>query len=282
MATTTLLVLKSDFMRHMGLHWAGTATGGSASTLIDSTLIGLSSEVWPTTLEGAQIRVTSGSAAGDLRVVARVSREDGTLFPNRNFSAAVASTNTYELWGNSIYGGASLTDLFNDQLRRLRPVIETQITIVTNKTQYDVTTLVQTATDIERVYLRVLDPASLAPYYLKNIQWSARDLGGGGTTSVILTIPPQTLNTAVNELWLRGRTAFTAFSTTVDTGTIDAVYRDWIVWEAIYAFAQRMADSQTGNKNEWTARLNRAKRELATLRKRFVPHGPTLIRATAW
>src|SRR6266498_2375958 len=157
MATVSLITLKSDFFRYLLERFSGIATGGATTSLTDTTLIGYTSEVWPTKLEGQQLRVTSGSALGDLRMVGKVDRSDGILYPNRNFSAAVAVNDTYELWGNAINGAGPLTELFSDVIRDLRPVTETQLTIVTNQRQYDVTTLVQMKRDIKGVSIRLLD-----------------------------------------------------------------------------------------------------------------------------
>src|SRR5665647_392583 len=114
MATKTLLEIKTLFWRYMGQLWTGTATSGSASTLVDPNLVDLGSEEFPTPLEGKQLRITS--IITDLRRIAKVDHATGTLYPNAVFSSAL-TTNTYEVWGSSINGGDALTRLFNDVLQ---------------------------------------------------------------------------------------------------------------------------------------------------------------------
>ena len=133
MATVTLATLKTTLFDLLGELYQGAATAGSVSQLTDATLVGYTSETWPTKLEGQQLRLTSGAASGDLRQVGSVDRSDGILRPNRNFSAAVAAADTYELWGSAINGGAPLTALFNGVTRTLQPITDTQVTVVTSQ-----------------------------------------------------------------------------------------------------------------------------------------------------
>jgi hypothetical protein len=280
MATTTLLVLKGDFFRHMNMHWSGTLTGGSTEKAADTALTMLASETFPTPVKGRQMRITSGAALGDIRLITDFDGTDGVMEPHRPFSAAVANAVTYELWGNAIYGGQPLTDLFNDVLRRMRPVRHTQISpIVTNQRRYDVTALVTMKRDIRRVYRRDLDQTTVEPYRTFNLGWTAEEFGGGGTTGVYLWLDNSlTLNAATTELWVEHEGPFTAFSS--DTSTIDAVYRDWLSWECVLAFAEKMMESTTAQEAEWRKRRDRAVRELNTLRARFYPREPIRIKAT--
>lgn len=278
MATSTLLQLKSDFWRHQDEHWSGTLTGGGTDRATDSTVANLASETFPTPIKGKQIRITSGASDGDLRYVARVDQTDGIMIPERIFSSTgPVSTNTYELWGNSIYGGQPLTNLFNDTLRRLKPVTHTQQTIVTNQQVYDITTLVPVAEDVRRVYLRALDPAAQAPYTERDLYADVWGEGGAGTPVVKMRIPGQTLNTAAVQLWVEHLTSFTAFSS--DTSTVDAIYRDWIVWETIFAFAIKKTESSSAEASIWTRRAKRADDELDTLRPRFLANEEPIIGA---
>jgi hypothetical protein len=270
MATITALQLKSDFWRHQNEHWSGTLTGGATDRATDTVLANLSSETWPTNVEGTQLRMTNGASDGDLRQVARFNRSDGVMIPDRDFSSTgPVSTNTYELWGNAIHGGQQLTNLFNDVLRRLRPVTHTAVTIVTSQAVYDITTLVPVADDVRRVYLRLLDAANLVPYTEQELAATVWNDGGAATTSVKMRIPPQTLNAAANTLHVEHFTSFTAFST--DASTVDAVYRDWLAWEFVSEFAARMIEGTTQDQAKWRVRMSRAAEQLATLRPRFLP-----------
>lgn len=290
MATTSLLQIKSTVYGFLGELWQGVATGGASGagglSLIDTSLIGYTSETWPTKLEGVQVRVTSGATTGDLRMVGRVDRSEGTLIPNRNFTAAVANTDTYELWGTTIQGGAVLSTLINDVLRGLRPVTDTQVTVVTNQSQYDVTTVVQTKREIHSVYLRLLDPSGAVPYTIyelrRGLEWDAYDRGGGGTTSVFLNLfQSRTLAAAAEQLWIRAETGFTPFSTSVDTGTVDAVYRDWIALETVLALAGRRLAQGTSDKARWLGLrdwvLDSRGGDLLGERARWCPREPVML-----
>lgn len=281
MATTTLLQIKSAFWEKQGLLWSGTATGGSAKLLADSSLQDLASDQYPFPVRGKQIRMTSGLASGDLRRVVKTDETDAQLFPNRDFSAAVASTDTYELWGAGIHGGARLTNLINEAIRPRRPVKQTQVTIVTNQSRYDVTSLVRTRDDILNVWERVLDPNSLRPYTPRPLEWWAEDHAGGGTaTAVYLFIRPLTLDATVHELWVEHRTSFAAFSTSADTGTVDAVYKDWLAYEALYLYAQRGKLTPNADGLAWDALELLAAEGAQQGRNEFEPRRPIRIRAT--
>lgn len=277
MATSTVLVLKSQFFAFQGQHYDGAATGGSTGKITDSTFINLWSETYPFVSEGKQVRITSGSASGDLRQIVKVAGDEGDLYPNRAFSAAIANADGYELWGAGISGGLPLTRLFNDTLRELAPVSQTQKTIVTGQTIYDITTIVRDPRDVYEVYIRNLDTSGLRPYDPIPVSWwDTRWQGGGGTTSVILEIRPSlTLNTATTELWIEHTAQFTAF--TADTETVDAVYRVWLPWECIRTYAQRKMMANTSDKGRWKETLDEATRQLIPLRNRFMPRSPVRV-----
>lgn len=275
-----LLQIKSTFYDFQGELYQGAATGGATTSLTDSGLIGYTSEMWPTRIVGQQFRVTGGSASGDLRMAGRFDPSDGIIYPNRSFSAAVASTDTYELWGNAINGGSPLTNLFNMVLRGLRPVTETQMTIVTNQNVYDLTTVVQSRRDIRAIEVRNLDPANLAPYRVNvltpGLEWTAYDRGGAGTTSVVLELTtPITRDDTTVSLWIRGDTGFAALST--DTSTVDAVYRDWIAWEGVLELCQRKLSVSTADSRRWKQLLDRAAFEVSSWRARWIPREPVPI-----
>jgi hypothetical protein len=284
MATVTLLQMKSSFYSFQGEQFAGTATGGSTAKMTDTSLIGYTSETWPAKLDGVQIRMESGSANNDLRMVGRVDRSEGDLYAHRAFSGSVANTDTYELWGTAINGGTPLTQLFNDVMRWLRPVQDTAITIVTNQNQYDVTASVQSKRDIRGVYLRLLDPSGVQPYRIADmapgLQWDAYDRGGGGTTAVFLNIKQALTRDDNNiQLWMRAETGFTALAS--DASTVDAVYRDWLAWEALLELSQRKLNAGTGDKARWTGLRDRAIEEAGDGRNRWIPREPIHI-GTFW
>lgn len=284
MATVTLTTMKADWYRHQGQYHSGTATGGAAGNLIDTSLINLSSETFPFPLKGRQVRITSGSASGDLRLIADTDPTGGILYPHRAFSAAIASTNTYDVLGTSIEAGTPLTNLFNDVLRRLRALTHTAVTIVTSQEVYDITTLVPTYEDVVAVYLRLLDPASLTPYTRVDLDAQVWNDAGAGTTVVRMRIPAQTLNAAINTLHVEHYTSFTALAS--DASTVDAVYRDWIVWEAIATFAGRQLLNPKADRAYWQQLLANAfdsrMGNLDNLRERFDPRKPIRIRAVEW
>jgi hypothetical protein len=227
------------------------------------------------------LRITSGLASGDVRQVGKVDRSDGILYPNRNFSAAVAAPDTYELWGSAVNGGTPLTTLFNAALRDLRPVTDTQVTIVTNQRMYDVTTVVQSRRDIHGVYVRLLDQSGAEPYRIRELvpglEWWAYDRGGAGTESVTLELMDAlTLSTPTTQLWISGTTTFPVL--TSDTSTVDAVFQDWLTWEAILELSRRKASTANYDKPRWSALQERAVQELVSHRSRWLAgHEPTRV-----
>ncbi|HXJ32362.1 MAG TPA: hypothetical protein VNG35_17120 [Gemmatimonadales bacterium] len=279
MATVTLAQLKSTLFDYIGELYTGTATGGSVSTLADSGLIGYTSETWPAKLEGQQLRMTSGLASGDVRQVGKVDRSDGVLYPNRNFSAAVAAADTYELWGSAINGGAPLTTLFNMVIRGMQPITDTQVTIVTNQREYDISTLVSSRRDIKGVYVRLLDASGVVPYIIRDLvpglEWWAYDRGGAGTLSTTLEVTPMALATSTQQLWLRAETAFPAFTT--DTSTVDANYRDWLAVEAVLELTRRKQSTANYDKARWDALQLRCIQDLSSERNRWLPREPVVL-----
>lgn len=285
MATVTLLSLKSTFFEFLGELYQGSVTAGSSLSVADSALAGYTSEVWPAKIVGQQIRITSGGSSGDLRMIGKFAALTGNMYPNRAFSSSgPTALDTYELWGATINGGTPLTTLFNTAMRDLRPITDTQITIVTSQRMYDVSTLVQSRRDIHGVYVRLLDAANVEPYRLRELapgmEWWAYDRGGNSTESVTLELANSlTLNTATTQLWLRGETTFTALVD--DTSTVDADFRDWLAWEAIMELTRRKEALGTYDKPRWSALKARAIEELQSHRARWLAgHEP--VRIATW
>jgi hypothetical protein len=270
--TLTLAQLKSRFWEFQNLMYPGTATGGDANSITDTTLIDLVGGEFPLPLVDRQIHMLTGNAAGDYRQVAKVDRQKGTIWSNRAFSATINSTDTYELTGAGIYSGQPLTNVFNTVLRRVRPAQWDQVTIVTNQVQYDVSAYVSTRRDILDVQVRLIDAANLRPYDWRAIWWDANDTGD---STVILTVPAMT-NQSTLQLWIRHWEGFTAL--TGDSDTLNADYGDWVTWEAVYEFSRRRYENTTVDKAEWQARMQRAQKELMTLRQRWIPLEPIVPR----
>jgi hypothetical protein len=281
MATVTLLQLKSDFFRYMNQQWSSTATGGNANSIADNTITNNVSELWPYPFQDAQVRVTSGTASGDLRQVSRLDEIHGSIYVSRPFtSTGVTNGDTYELWGNGIHGGQRLTDLFNDTMLRLRPPTQDQITIVTNQRIYDITSFVQYVDDVIEVWLRLIDPANLIPYTPIKMQWwDVYPLGGAsasGSSQVILEIRPALTNQTTVQMWLEHYQTMPVFSS--DSSTIDAIYRPWLVWEAVLTFCERMMENVSTDRKVWEVRRQRAISNLRTLRQRYIPLRPIRIK----
>jgi len=275
MATTTALALKSLFYQYMGQYRSGTATGGSTASLVDSSLINLASDQFPMPLEGKQIRITGGASTGDLRYIAKVDHATGTIYVNRAFSSTgPAVATTYEIWGNSIEGGQALTNLLNEVLTIAKPVQQTQVTIVTDQRIYDITTLVDDPDDVIEVYVRSLDPANLEPYLPRVMfWWKAYPVIASSIQAMKLEIAyPLTLQSpAVEELWVQHRKRLADF--TADTSTIDATYKEWLAWEAVFAHALRMTEG-SADKGRWQDMARRAAARVRAYRKSFMPHIP--------
>ncbi|MCR4341022.1 MAG: hypothetical protein NUW01_14165 [Gemmatimonadaceae bacterium] len=356
MATTTLLTLKGDFWRHQGLQWTSTATGGAAGYLTDSTLINLATDDFPASTTRRQLRITSGSADGDLRQVVDINREAGTIRPSRAFSASVANTDAYELWGSSIYGGQPLTDLFNDVLRSLRPKTQTRLSVEHLQRRYAVTTIADAEADIRAVWMRRMNNVVGGDYREARVQgWRVDRRAGNSTPTThlrfdapLLISPTTTLNGALNDAattitvaatadvpspgydfsdagrlvidnelidytgttattftgctrgvenstaaahdsgasvdvatgtyyFVEHQSALTAFTT--DASTVDAIYRDWIAWEALFEFARQRSIQPGADRAYWSALIRRVSDELLQLRPRYMPLEPTTIRA---
>lgn len=284
MATVTLLQLKQDFWSHQNQRWQSTLTGGSTTSAVDTTLTDIISDTYPTAVANRQIRITSGASSGDLRQIARPDFIRGAMFPSQGFSSTGPTAgDTYDLWGNGIHGGLVLTNLFNDVGRRLRPITRDQVTIVTGQEIYDISTLDLTRDDVINVWDRLVDTANIMPYTNREHSWwTAWEIAGsisGGTSTLILQIKPAL--TAANNisLWVEHYTALPSFSS--DTDTLDAKYRDWIVWEAILTYCDRNLENTSTDHKTWEMRKARAIKELMTLRQRWVPLRPITIRPQA-
>ncbi|MHB1318367.1 MAG: hypothetical protein ACYCYF_07110 [Anaerolineae bacterium] len=270
MATTTALAVKSLFWRYMNQLWTGTADSGSTSTLVDAELIDIASTEFPFPLEGKQLKITS--TITDLRRIVKVDKATGTLYPNRVFSSAV-STNTFEVWGNSIDGGQPLTNLLNDVLQVARPVTETELTIVTGQRIYAITSLVTSREDVSNVRVRHLDSAGLLPHRAEPLAWFQvyPAIESGVQVMYLQLDRTLTLDTATTELWVEHRKALTAF--TADTSTVDATYAEWLAWEAVLRHAlDKMADQ--ADRGRWGELARRASGHVRRYRARFMPDAP--------
>ncbi len=237
------------------------------------------SETWPTKLEGQQIRITSGLAIGDLRQVGKVDRSDGSLYPNRSFSAAIAAGDTYELWGTAINGGAPLLSMLNKVARDVQPITDTQVTIVTNQVQYDISSLVSSRRQIKAVTVRLLDAAGIEPYRVRTLspgtEWWAYDRGGAGGLSTTLEIVQTLTNNPTEQLWVRAETRFATFIT--DNDVVNVNYRDWLVAEAVLELSRRKQSTANYDKARWDSLQTRAIQDLDSERAAWLPREPVQI-----
>lgn len=227
MATVTLATLKGDFFRHLGQRWSSTATGGSTTKLTDSAIKNLLGETWPDGYTGKQLRLTSGSASGDLRLVVEEDRTEGDLFPNADFSAAVANADTYEVWGAAIHGGQQLTDLFNDVLRRLKLPVFTRLTITDYQDIYDVSAMVNSSDEIVRLWQRHLNynaAGDYRPYQWDG--WEAWRSAGASTPLVHLRLPRPITGAVTTQLngSLTSNATTVTVDATADLGSADVAF----------------------------------------------------------
>ena len=277
---STLLDLKTRFYRFLGQQWAGTATGGSTTKLTDSALIDQASDEFPTNVRGKYLRITGGNADGDIRRIVDGPNASGDLEVNRAFSAAVASTDTYQIFGNSIHPGQQLTDLFNDALQVARPYTSTELTIVDRQNIYDVSDYIRDESDIRRVTVRNLDPANERPHTPWHPVWWRVSREPDAATGVmewkLETIPALVDTTpATQELWIHHYTTLTAFVD--DTSTVDEQYLDWLAWEAVLLHCLGMMASNT-DKGRWQEMTRLASAKVGALRNQFSPYVPSYIR----
>lgn len=286
MATVTLHQLKTTFYSYLGECYTGRATGMNAnnSAMLDAnTLIGYTGETWPAKVEGQQLfcQATGGATGGNLYMIGKFDRSDGAVYPSVSFVTNMTNGDLYEIWGTAIHAGDTLSNLMNDVLRQLKPVTDTQVTIVSNQRMYDVSTVVQSRRDIRGVYLRLLDPSAVEPYRIRDmsrgLEWEAYDRGGGGTESVTLELMNAlTLNTATTQLWVRGETTFTPIvvgtaQLNADASTtFEADYRDWLAWEFVLELSRRKQSMGNYDKPRWDALQTRAIEELRSHRQRWL------------
>lgn len=120
MGTTSGEDLRTALSQALGGYHSLTADSGSGSSSITDAELANLTEI-NDGLESHWIAVTSGSAAGDIRILKSslgYTASTTVLDPNQNFSAAVASGNTYELHR---YDPRVLRDMTNQGLRNLYP-----------------------------------------------------------------------------------------------------------------------------------------------------------------
>jgi hypothetical protein len=81
-----------------------TATGGSATTLVDTTLSTLADDVW----NGALLYVYGGTSSGSLRTVADYTGATDTLTVSEAFPTAIDTTSKYIILGGGIAAGENI------------------------------------------------------------------------------------------------------------------------------------------------------------------------------
>ena len=120
MGTTTGLILRQRLSEALGGYYSLTADSTSGSSSItDAALANITEN--DDGIESDWIAVTSGSASGDIRRLkssAGYTASSTVLDPNQNFSASVASGNTYELHR---YHPELLRNAINQAIRGLYP-----------------------------------------------------------------------------------------------------------------------------------------------------------------
>lgn len=94
---TTRQSLMKRVLRETGAGSYGTATGGSVTTVVDTTQ--LKSIQYPSSnWVGGWVRMVTGLAAGQISAITGYTPSTGTITVNPAFTGAVASTDAYELW----------------------------------------------------------------------------------------------------------------------------------------------------------------------------------------
>jgi hypothetical protein len=277
MSTTSLLSAKGRFFRFLGSYRSLIATGGSTSKFTVADL----ADSPENSYAAWQLRVTSGPAKDDLRVLGAGPNTLGELEPKRAFSGTVAAGNTAELWGNSIHGGSDLTALFNDVLTVARPYVPTELTIVTGQRVYDITAYVKDPDDVRRVFIRNIDSAALEPYNdvpLSHFRAFVFFNASTGVREVKLDIGMSlTLSAATTGLWFRGYKTLTAFTT--DASTVESDYADWLAWEAVLRHAVDMQTQGQTDNARWQRLSIRAAGMVQAARAQFMPYVPLFQRS---
>jgi len=275
--TATLTQLKGRFYQFLGTYRALVATGGSTSKFTVASLADVESNRY----QGWQLRVLTGASAGDLRVLGAGPNAAGDLEPKRAFSSTgPTSTDTAELWGNSIEGGDELTTLFNSILGVARPYVPTKLTIVTGQSIYDLTAYARGPLDVRRVSIRPLDPAGVI---LHPDRWLTGPIvyrqvnAVTGAVEIMMDLgQTMTANTpATQELWVHGYKTLPAFVT--DTSTVAAEYADWLAWEAVLRHANAMNSQTKNDKGAWASVATLAATNTQNYREVFAPYVPLFI-----
>ena len=104
----TLTDLRRSVGRNLGKMTTGTATGGSTSTTVDTSLFGGDDEYI-----GSYIHFTSGNKIGTTHGISDYTSSSQTLTHKTTTSGAVANLDTYELWENGF--DPDVIDEFIDQ-----------------------------------------------------------------------------------------------------------------------------------------------------------------------
>ncbi len=97
--STTLAALRPLLARACGAFFAGTCSAaGTTTALVDAAgatnLLSYADGYW----EDGYVRITSGSADGDVRKIKTFTQSTGTIVPHGAFTAAPGATATYELY----------------------------------------------------------------------------------------------------------------------------------------------------------------------------------------
>ncbi len=133
MATTTLLTIVQDIADSLGLRESGTATGGSASTLVCASFPYKTSNanVSASRYVGCSVLPTAGTYVALERGVATYAPSTGTFTVDSTWAGALAGTETFDIYKKGVYY-QDITAAVNRALRKLHYLKLLPLTLVSD------------------------------------------------------------------------------------------------------------------------------------------------------
>lgn len=205
-----------------------------------------------------QVVMVTGSAAGDRRRITNWTQSTGTLTPDRNFTAAVSSGDTYEI--HRVFAADDKDDAISEAIREsdrrfCRIIEDTSVSLSTNTWGYSISSLaipIDRLHGIDRVEYALGGSGTLPPFQtLKPDWWNIRD--NNGVLTLQLGRLPQSIQLpCVARLTYRVRPS----TLTSDTSALDpddTAFVEYICMTAAGLLFNRKAqlgDEREGEANE--------------------------------
>lgn len=273
--TETLAALRARLARAVGRYFVGTATGGTASTIIDTS--GLARWTEDDALIGGWALITAAGGAApedESRRISDYAQSTKTVTVSPVFTATVGAGDTYELYLSPL-AIEDWNDCINEAIRSSWPEL---FTLSTGEELVEFPTMtIAGGPDLlhENMTISMQHPDESEPHNVPVLpNWY--QLAGNQATGWTLTFVRKP--TWGSLLRWEGRTAFPVLATDSATTALDPSY---ILAAARAEWYQRMADSARGQANvaahlqemnHWQERADNIKRALVQGQPRgYVP-----------